>query len=59
MFKENHIQGNDKVTIKVPGVEEWTLKELRYCCKNHKVKGYTKMNKEQLVAAVKEILNNL
>ena len=21
MFRENHIQGNDKVTIKVPGVE--------------------------------------
>ena len=54
MFK-----GNDKVTIKVPGVEEWTLKELRYCCKNHKVKGYTKMNREQLKAAVKKILENL
>lgn len=58
MFNENEIKGKP-VTIKVPGVEEWTLKELRYFCKNHKVKGYTKMNKEQLVVAVKKILENL
>ena len=58
MFNENEIKG-ESVTIKVPGVEEWTLKELRYCCKNHKVKGYTKMTKEQLVTVVKEILEKL
>lgn len=58
MFNENEIKG-ESVTIRVPGVESWTLKELKYCCKNHKVKGYTKMNKEQLVEVVKEILNNL
>ena len=58
MFNENEIKG-ESVTIKVPGVEDWTLKELKHCCKNHKVKGYSKMNREQLVVAVKEILKNL
>lgn len=58
MFNENEIKG-ESVTIRVPSVESWTLKELKYCCKNNKVKGYTKMNKEQLVVAVKKILENL
>ena len=58
MFNENEIKG-ESVTIRVPSVESWTLKELKYCCKNHKVKGYTKMNRDQLIKAVKEILNNL
>lgn len=59
LFKENHIKGNDEVVIKIPGVESWSITQLRYCCKNNKVKGYTKMDKLELVSKVKEILNNL
>lgn len=55
MFEEKHIVGEEKVTIKMPGVEEWTLTQLRHCCKG-KVKGYTKMNREQLIKEVKEII---
>lgn len=58
MFEQKEIKG-ESTTIRVPGAESWTLKELKYCCKNHKIKGYTKMTKEQLVVAVKEILKNL
>lgn len=59
MFKENHIKGNANVVINIPGVEDWNITQLRYCCKNHKVKGYTKMNRGQLIKAVKEILKQL
>lgn len=41
MFNENEIKGKS-ATIRVSSVESWTLKELKYCCKNNKVKGYTK-----------------
>lgn len=58
MFEQNHIQGNDEVLIKIPRCEKWTISQLRYCCKKHKIKGYNKMNKDQLVREVKEILKN-
>lgn len=46
------------VIINIPPVEEWTITILRYACKNHKVKGYTKMDREQLIQHVKEILGH-
>lgn len=30
--------------------------ELKYTCKRAKVKGYSKMDREQLIAAVKEVI---
>lgn len=48
----------EKAVINIPGVKEWTLTQLRYCCKNHKVKGYTKMDRESLEKAVQEILRS-
>lgn len=43
MLEEREIKG-DAVKIRIPSIESWTIKELKYCCKNNKVK---------------EILNNL
>lgn len=48
-----------EIVIDIPPVEEWTMKQLKYVCKHHKVKGYTRMNREQLIEAVKAILENL
>lgn len=53
------VQGNDSEVINIPGVEEWTLTSLRYTCKMNKVKGYTKMNKEELKKAVQKILDKM
>lgn len=58
MLNEREIKGNDTVNIKIPGVESWSMKDLKYCCKHNKVKGYTKMTKEQLVIEVKKIIEN-
>lgn len=52
----NHIQGNDTVVINIPGVDKWTLTQLRNFCKRNKVKGYTKMNRYELENKVEEIL---
>lgn len=59
MFKTQEIKGTDKVLIRIPGIDEWSLSELKYCCKKNKVKGYTKMSKEQLQEVVKEIVKSI
>lgn len=46
----------EPVTINIPSVEEWTITSLKYACKHNKVKGYTKMSREQLVEEVNGIL---
>jgi len=58
MFESEEIKGGT-VVINVPTVKEWTLSELRYCCKKHKVKGYTKMNKDELIKSVDEIIKTI
>lgn len=59
MFETQEIKGTDKVSIRIPGIDEWSLSELKYCCKKNKVKGYTKMSKKQLQEAVKEIVKSV
>lgn len=49
----------ETVTIQIPKVEDWPISYLRRACKRNKAKGYTKMTKEQLVEAVKQILKEL
>jgi hypothetical protein len=44
------------VVINIPAVETWPITHLRNACKRNKVKGYTKMDREQLIAEVKAIL---
>lgn len=44
------------IIINIPPVEEWTLTELRHTCKRNKIKGYTKMSKDELVSEVKAIV---
>ncbi|WP_420974180.1 hypothetical protein [Bacillus thuringiensis] len=46
----------ETITINIPPVEEWTLKNLKSVCKHNKVKGYTKMEHKQLVQCVKKFL---
>ncbi|MCJ8008917.1 hypothetical protein ACFFF5_21115 [Lederbergia wuyishanensis] len=48
----------EQIIIEIPPVESWTLKDLKYTCRRNKVKGYTTMNREQLISSVKEILKN-
>ena len=59
MFETQEIKGTDKVTIRIPGINEWSLSDLKKCCKKNKVNGYTKMSKEQLQDAVKEIIRGI
>ena len=50
---------DEAVIIKIPSVEEWTTTQLKYTCRNNKVKGYTKMSRAQLIVAVKEVIENI
>ena len=50
---------NEKIVIEIPSVDTWNITALRGACKRNKVKGYTKMDKEQLVEAVKGIIANM
>ena len=59
MFETQEIKGTDKVSIRIPGINEWSLSDLKKCCKGNKVKGYTKMSKEQLQEAVREIVKSI
>lgn len=45
-----------KVVINVPAIDTWPITHLRNACKRNKIKGYTKMDREQLVAEVEGIL---
>ena len=56
MFENKNVIGNEVIIIEVPGIENWTTKELKYTCKHNKVKGYSKMNRDQLIKQVKEIV---
>lgn len=58
ILEEKEIKGTDEIIIEIPAVETWPITHLRFTCKKNKVKGYTKMNREQLVEAVKEIMQN-
>lgn len=59
MFESQEIINNEPIVIKIPCISEWKLSELRYTCKKHKVKGYTKMSREELVQEVEKILIKL
>ena len=48
---------DNSATINIPSIESWTITELRYTCRRNKVKGYTKMDKEQLIEEVKKVIN--
>lgn len=59
MLETREIKGSDKVSIRIPGIHEWSLSDLKKCCKKNGVKGYTKMSKEELQEAVKGIIRNI
>lgn len=52
-------EGGREPVIVIPPVETWTLKDLKFTCSHNKVKGYTRMSRDELIAAVKEIIKNL
>jgi len=45
-----------EVNINIPAVDDWTLTDLRKCCRKNKVKGYAKFSREQLILAVKDVI---
>lgn len=47
------------VVINIPPVEEWPLKDLRSVCKHNKIKGYTKMDKGELIQHVRGIIKKM
>lgn len=49
---------DNPIIIKIPKVDDWTITDLRYTCKKNKVKGYTKMSREQLIIKVNSIIKN-
>lgn len=57
--KTSHVIKGEAITIQIPKIEDWTISDLRKACKKNKVKGHTKMTKEQLVEAVKQIFKEL
>ncbi|MBJ8031886.1 hypothetical protein [Bacillus cereus group sp. N21] len=46
------------ITINIPPVEKWTLRDLKLVCRHNKIKGYTKMNRDQLMGHVRGILGH-
>ncbi|WP_180232031.1 Ish1 domain-containing protein [Bacillus cereus] len=46
------------ITINIPSVEKWTLRDLKSVCRHHKINGYAKMNRDQLIVHVREILGH-
>jgi len=47
---------DNSARINIPSVESWNITELRFACKRNKVKGYTKMSREELIVEVKGII---
>ena len=45
-----------EVALNIPSVDDWTLTDLRKCCRKNKVKGYAKFSREQLILAVKDVI---
>lgn len=44
------------VILDMGKLEDWPISHLRRACQRNKVKGYTTMNKDELVAAVRDII---
>jgi hypothetical protein len=50
---------SNPIVIDMGKVEDWPISHLRRACQKNKVPGYTKMNKDELAQAVREILKNM
>ncbi|WP_170961565.1 hypothetical protein [Bacillus toyonensis] len=46
------------ITINILPVERWTIRDLKSVCRHHKIKGYAKMSRDQLMVHVREILGH-
>ena len=56
---EEAVKTVEPVIINIPGVHTWTKTDLLYTCKKNKVKGYTRMDKPQLIEEVKKIISGM
>lgn len=45
------------IIIDMGKLEDWPISHLRKACKKNKVRGYTKMSKDQLIQEVRKILD--
>lgn len=50
---------SEPIIINVPSVDNWTITDLKYTCRKNKVKGYTKMDRKQLIIEVKKIIKTM
>jgi len=48
---------SEKVIINIPSIDSWTITDLRFTCRKNKIKGYSKMSREELIEEVKKIIN--
>lgn len=48
---------SEPIIIDMGKLEDWPITHLRNACKKNKVPGYSKMSKEELVQAVRGILD--
>ena len=49
---------SEPIIINMPSIDSWNITALRYTCRKNKVKGYIKMDREQLIIEVKKIIHN-
>jgi len=54
----NLYEKEEPIIINIPSVDNWTITDLKFTCRKNKVKGYTKMNRDQLIIEVKRIIEN-
>jgi len=45
--------------LNIEAVDKWTKTDLLFTCKKHRVKGYSRMKKPQLIEEVKKIIANM
>ena len=57
-IKEENVVSDKPIIINIPSVDTWNITALRYTCRKNKVKGYIKMDREQLIVEVKKIIHN-
>lgn len=55
-MKDIQTQSSQTIIIDMGRLEDWPITHLRRTCQKNKIKGYSKMSKEDLVLAVREIL---
>ena len=54
-----NLRKEEPIIINIPSVDSWTITDLKFTCRKNKIKGYTKMSRDQLIIEVKRIIENI